>query len=245
MSSTGHLSRRAILEKSGLPFERMGDLDIRAVELAIREAWLHLVKNQSIHDIDLTEANEVTISERLVRIIDVIRRHTPPLIPAFSNNFETPQPDAALRNYRNDEIDYPDFVFRLKVNTKPGINGFYFGLFVEAKIIANGNQNVGTYVREGLKRFLDGEYAWAMPHAMMIGYKRFTTQTLPKPLDDHFNKPGNKAKYEVKSTASTLCIFTRVKPRAYITIHGRSTWNYVGTGNPPGDIEIIHLWLEV
>lgn len=245
MSQPGHLSRRAVFEKGNLPFERIGDLELRAVEQAIREAWSHLVKNQSMHNIDLEEANEVTISERLVRIIDTIRRHTPPLIPAFSKYFETPQPDATLRNYRGDEIDYPDFVFRLKVNTKPGINGFYFGLFVEAKIITNGGRNVGKYASQGLKRFLDGEYAWAMPHAMMLGYKRFTTQTLPKSIDDHFNKPGNKEKFEVKSATAALCNFTRVKPRAYVTIHGRSTWSYVETGNAPGDIEIIHLWLEV
>lgn len=245
LPSPGLLSKRAILEKSKLPYEKLGDLHIRAVEQAIRTAWKNLVTHQAIHEIDLSTAIEVTISERLIRIIDLIRRQDPPLIPAFSEYFETPQPDSALRNYKNDEIDYPDFVFRLKLNNKPGLNGLYFGLFVEAKLLTNGSQTVGLYVRKGLKRFIDGEYAWAMPHAMLLGYKRSTTQQLPQALDSHFSKSGNSAKFEVKSNGAKVCKYTRGQPSAYSTIHGRDTWNYIETGDSPGDIEIIHLWLEI
>ena len=66
-------------------------------------------------------------------------------------------------------------------------------MFVEAKLVSP-KHPMGYYVSTGLQRFLNGDYAWAMPQAMLLGYCRATSQVLPDSLADHFaRESGRKA----------------------------------------------------
>lgn len=244
MAQPGFFSRKAA-ETSHYPYEPLSPPKLRAIEQAIRYAWEDLNAAPQPHGIaNLLDAGEVAISEALLRILAAMQTAEEPPVPAFTKEFQTPAPDGSLRNYNGEALSKrPDFCFRPKVNPRPGKNALYYAFFVEAKLVDQ-TGSVKPYVREGLIKFLKGDYAWAMPHAMMLAYLQQTKQALPKALVRYFSRLGNAEEFCLKSTVR-LCTATRQLPRAHETVH-RRTWNYPPPDNrSPGDIEIIHLWLRI
>ncbi len=93
--------------------------------------------------------------------------------------------------------------------------------------------------KKGIKRFTQGEYAWAMPHSMMIGYVKGNYTICPKlydALEKYKEYNTEKLPYLCKQAQEYQ------KEEVYITIHQRK-WIYPQTGNNAGNIEIRHLWL--
>lgn len=225
------------------PFEPLSLAYIRAIEQAIRYAWKELMAAPGPHGVDLSADGEVEISEALLRVLEAIRGAEKPPVPAFSEHFETPQSDGSLRNFDGSELSKrPDFCFRLKINPYPGFNRHHYGFFVEAKLIGS-DGSIRPYAQGGLVKFLRGQYAWAMSHAMMLGYLRKTGQKLPDALENYFNRLGNSEEYLVESMPR-VCSYTHQTPKAYATIH-RRTWPYPEGKGSPGNIEIVHLWLNI
>lgn len=66
----------------------------------------------------------------------------------------------------------PDLQFGLKADDGARVVSSQFALFVEAKPVDRTHPAGSDYCDEGLQRFIDGEYAWAMQDAMMLGYAR-------------------------------------------------------------------------
>lgn len=241
--TSGFLTRHALATQGIYRFPPFGDLQVKAVEQALRLAWKELVKNPLVYDVDLSVANEVAISEGLVRVVDMIRDTG--AIPAFTKHFETPHSDGSLRNFNGTKLSKrPDMSFKLKVNPVPGIHGMHHRLFVEAKVLGIGKQGVGAYCKDGVSRYIVGDYAWAMPHAMMVAYVRSPAHVLPESLDKHLSKPANKLSYEVLTLQAKACGFTSSSPRAYETTHGRTGWTF-SDGTAPTSIKLIHLWLSI
>ncbi|QNK65803.1 hypothetical protein [Variovorax sp. PAMC26660] len=242
-AGSGFLAKRALATQGIYRFPPFGDLQVKAVERALRMAWDELVKNPLVYKIDLAAANEVAISEGLVRVVDMIRDAG--AIPAFTKHFETPHTDGSLRNFNGTKLSKrPDMSFKLKVNPVPGIHGMHHRLFVEAKILETGKQGMSDYCKDGLSRYIVGDYAWAMPHAMMLAYVRSPAYVLPKSLNMHLSKPTNKLSYEVLTLQAAMCEYTSSSPRAYETTHGRAGWTF-SDGTAPTSIKLIHLWLPV
>ena len=105
------------------------------------------------------------------------------------------------------------------------------GLFFECKPIGN----VGTYFGpNGLGRFCDGRYAWAMPHAGMIGYVQRKTNPLTA-----------KEAVETNVTAGTLIVqshygdSTAQYHPVWVSVHERTFTLLNGT--LPGSITIRHI----
>ena len=119
-----------------------------------------------------------------------------------------------------------------------------FPLVAEAKILdAASSKTIGLYCQKGIRRFVDGDYAWGNGEAFMIGYVRdgssidatlrpfllAAARSHPDPfrveaLPVHIDADG--------------CELARTK-------HGR-TFVYAGQPPPnnPGPISLWHLWLE-
>lgn len=67
----------------------------------------------------------------------------------------------------------PDLWFKLRHDDEPRpVLATHDGLFVECKPVDADHAAGGSYCQDGLIRFVRGDYAWAMPEAMMIGYAR-------------------------------------------------------------------------
>jgi len=229
------------------PFKPLSPQYLRIIEEAIRFSWRELVaapQPHGIHSLLDSDVGEVAISEALLRVLCGIQEAKERPVPAFSEHFEAPTSDAGLRNFSGNVLGTRvDFCFRLKINPYPGTSKIYNGLFVEAKLIRQ-DGSLSGYMGGGLIKFLRGDYAWAMPHAMMLAYLRQTSQTLPNALNSFFDRLGNTKNFQLKSPARTSPV-TRYLPRAYKTVHGR-TWNHPAPHNQlAGHIEIIHLWLNI
>lgn len=112
----------------------------------------------------------------------------------------------------------------------------HYGLFVECKIV-DSNHPVRNYAAEGIQRFIEGDYAWAMPHAMMVAYVKDTGMS----VDDvvaFLSKVGSRY-------AVTEIELSRLSTEPTLrSVHSRS-WQYLASPNPPGPIELIHVWLSL
>lgn len=225
-----------------LPFAPLSPQQIRAILQAFRFAWSEFLAEPEPHGIeDVSNAKEVPISEALLRVLCTIHNAKKPPIPVFSDEFQTPISDAGLRNYNGKKLGTKvDFCFRPKVNPYPGRNVDHYGLFVEAKPISGGE--LYNYMRNGLVKFLRGDYSWAMTQGMMVAYVQPTSQQLPDALIAYFKRLGNANTFGIQDTPRTWPADRHI-PRPCLTVHER-TWSYPSPeAPPPGNIEIIHLWL--
>ena len=118
-----------------------------------------------------------------------------------------------------------------------------FPLVAEAKILdAMASKTVALYCDKGIRRFVEGEYAWGNREAFMIGYVRDGSSinaTLRPFLSNAMNmRPRpylvEKLPVPVGSGSSDLA-YTR---------HGRNfVYGSQPSPNAPGPISIWHLWL--
>jgi hypothetical protein len=116
-------------------------------------------------------------------------------------------------------------------------------LFVECKIVARGSPSVAAYCRQGVSRFVAGDYAWAMPSAVMIAYSRdgcHPTVELSRYLDRHRKMAVDKFKTRGRLASAPVL---GSNPVTEVSVHGRK-WKYVGSKKSPGPIKLRHLWLS-
>lgn len=153
--------------------------------------------------------------------------------------FETVVRGAEMFNYNGTKLEKkPDLAFRLHQRT-PGLPE-YRGLFVECKIVGRSRPVGSNYAKKGLLRFVDGDYAWAMPSGMMLAYV-YGGKTVPGTLTPFLKKSANQPAdpYLTRSLPQR----DRRLPGIFVSRHGRQ-WIYPGTGRCPGDVTIMHLWLD-
>lgn len=116
-----------------------------------------------------------------------------------------------------------------------------FPLLIECKIIDRRcGKGVNLYCMNGLKRFVEGEYAWANREAMMVAYVRDRSHidgTLTPYLSALTANPPDSLRTEsVPQQEGTLI--------GVVTRHGRA-FQYTPPclGSLPGPIAIWHLWI--
>jgi len=216
------------------------DRFILAAENAIRLAWIRLQKKKSMNHV-LTHGKEIEVTNKLQKELDHIRNNG--TSPGYNDKtFERPHRGNDLCNYDETHIEkQPDLIFYISGTREEAIDSLHDGIFVECKVLDNGSRNIGLYATKGIHRFLTGDYAWRMPHALMLGYVR-TNQKLPDDLTSYFDKRGNKTKFCL-ITGIKRCTKTRKKPAVYVSSHCRK-WQHTDSVKP-GDIAIRHLWLDV
>lgn len=243
----GFLTR--ISAETSLPFPPMELRVLLGIEEGIRVAWKSLISDATKHAIML-KCDEVDINVDLELELDkTLSENT---CPTFTDaQFNAPT-RSEFFNFNGEKREKrPDLVFSLK-DSRPGIDlRKYDAVFAECKIIGGeSNKNMGWYVKGGLSKFVDGDYAWAMPQALMIGYIR-TTQKMPDPLSEYFFKKKTGGEFNSKvynlQGDPVMCPQSnrRTVYRVCRTVHSRS-WGYPPDGKrKPGPITIRHLWLEL
>ena len=117
-----------------------------------------------------------------------------------------------------------------------------FPLVVEAKILdAPASKTVALYCSDGIRRFVDGEYAWGNREAFMIGYVRDGSST-DMTLKSFLSKAVHFRRYRVKSLPVPV---TSGSPDLAYTQHERNfVYGNQPPPNEPGPISIWHLWLS-
>lgn len=244
----GFLTR---VSEATLPHKPMEVRFLLGMEEGIRVAWNNLISDPLKHAFMLSPScKEVDITLDLEFELD--KTLATKICPVFTDDhFIAPKRGVECVNFNGEKLEKrPDLMFCLK-DRRPGLDiGNYYAVFAECKILdEHSSKNVGLYVSHGINRFVNGDYAWTMPHALMIGYVR-TSQKLPESLTAYFNKKTggilNSKIYNLQSEpvicqqSSALKLY-----RVCRTEHGRP-WGYPPDGKrKPGNITIRHLWLEL
>ena len=241
MVNAGFLVSEALKNRAHLPFERVPSPMICCAEDAVRVAWKALVATQHNYGIDLSKDREDLISYKLMEVLNFLRAEESKPLPEFVEYFESVNVCSGCRDYKDEHIKQPDFTLKPRNNPNPGIDAGYYAIFVEAKVIGSAGQQTSEYFLEGVERFLDGKYGWAMSHGLMLAYVR-TGQVMLDALNDYLGIKKRQSRFNVKQLPFFAKSPNRA-PKVCVTEHARK-WIYVDRSGAPGDIEVRHLWLR-
>jgi hypothetical protein len=235
----GFLTAPLLRKEREYPFADLPQHVKPIIVRALETAWERIVDHVERHGGALIEEGERTITARLAQALDDIQ--TEPDHPSgFSaSQFQNVVRDAAVMSYDDKSLEKrPDLAFRL-ISIQPGLErSADYGLFVECKIVGPSHP-VRDYCKKGLFRFVCGEYAWAMPCGMMVGYA-WEGFTVESELSSYLGCGGARD--------MNLRFSPRLVPALagsfplYESGHGR-TWTRNGKSH--GDIAILHLWLPL
>lgn len=136
-----------------------------------------------------------------------------------------------------------------KLEKRPDLSFIYLHgnrnlpMVVECKIIDQpNNKSISDYCKNGIARFVCGDYAWANSEAIMIAYVRDGT-TVPSKLVPHLSKHA-KFMPDPFETLSHPFARTDLHPTIYQSEHQRCfCYLSVVSGDLPGPISLYHLWL--
>ncbi len=169
-------------------------------------------------------------------------------VPGFNRStFETVDRQAQVENFDGSKRGKaPDLCFRLRNDDEEPrpVLSVHDALFVECKPVDKTHAAGSRYCDEGLCRFVDGDYAWAMEEAMMLAYTR-ANRTLAKHLIPAMQE---RQRFEALKTVElprpVLVTEAAHQPDTealHISRHRRGfTW-LDGKG-PATDIWIYHSW---
>ena len=121
--------------------------------------------------------------------------------------------------------------------------GQRFPLVAEAKIIdAKKSKTVALYCEKGIRRFVEGEYAWSSREAFMIGYVRDGSSINPALTDVLLRAAAlDPGRYLVQTLPTP--VGSGSSDLAY-TQHDRNfVYGSPLPPNRPGPISVWHLWL--
>jgi hypothetical protein len=212
-----------------LPTAPVPDAYLRVIARALSEEWASLVVEYGTALLDRDEAELNALME--TRLGHAILRQGPfaQLVSAVARGRETSSYDGRHLEKR------PDLSIFL-TRSHPS-----FPLVAECKIIDSGtSKGIDLYCDKGIRRFVDGEYAWAAQEGLVMAYVRdgsamFTT--LVPYLSSSKASPTDRYLTQELPTAPDPDGFDK-------TIHGRN-FHYVGfaASTAPGPLALWHLWL--
>lgn len=165
------------------PFRNpFSDSQLQTIEEALLMAWPEVQAT--------ADEVEVDITARLVRRLDALMNdEAEPVLGFTADIYETLDRGNELEDYRGEELEKrPDITFRPtgRATNLPGKR--HWGLFCECKRVGP-NRTAVIYCKDGLVRFIEGKYAWAVSIAMMIGYA-CDGYVLPDTIDKHVKAHG-------------------------------------------------------
>ncbi|EMX8451029.1 TPA: hypothetical protein L3996_002575 [Pseudomonas aeruginosa] len=229
---------------------RRHDLDMRpkaiplslmtVVENALSMAWRRLLDDVEKGAFSICQSTEDVITERLYMILGELDSAGDDAVPGLSL-LQTPAREGNIRNFNGDHLDkQPDLTFRPIRNLIPSSNTVPTAIFIECKPVDSVHPLISTYCRSGLMRFINGDYAWGVDRAMMVGYVR-NICALPGGLFTAFSDPllsselGLNGQLEpLPNTAAGDAVHQSLHWRCFLVPEASA---------PAGKISINHLWL--
>ncbi|MGB2930080.1 MAG: hypothetical protein WBB70_14345 [Desulfobacterales bacterium] len=216
-----------------LPHPKIPQRTVLLLCKVIKRAW-QLLEEMPPSNFILQSANEDTITQVLVDEIIENRLRKSGEIDGFNcalfgkvirepkiTNFDKKHPDKM-----------PDIFFDLKRDQLPILSN-QDGLFVECKLV--NNRLFSRYCKEGLIRFVNGDYAWAMQDALMVGYVKghYSFRKLASVLD------GKKSAVLKTTKHSAVDKYT-----IYCSSHNRD-FEWPESRGHACPISVAHLWLPL
>jgi hypothetical protein len=221
-----------------LPYPMMPLSAQRVVRTALRYAWNTVQSRAEEHG--LRSATEPQITTVLQFALNELLDDDNEPVPGFSSNyFEAVERGAEMVNYSGLKLEKrPDLRFRMQGRIQLVHDRTNYGLIVECKLL-DAAHPLRLYAANGVLRFVKGDYAWAMPHGMMLAYVRSGTPTQEDLIT--FLKNGS-VEYSVVDAFNGS---PQEDGEEFVrSVHERS-WQYPSSASSPGPIELIHVWLHL
>jgi len=220
------------------------------VEQALAEAWKRL-KRKPPAGFNIATAHEDVVTFQLLQVLvnDIYGKRR---VPGFTREtFARPEREPKVASFDQASLDkMPDL--RIDLVDRPNVTLLTDdGLFIECKPIDGSHAVPGHYCRRGVRRFVAGEYAWAMSEAMMVAYVApgyLGTRAAPLASLHAGLLASQQAAADEYATAELPAACPHATSRtanvvAWTTRHRRQ-FKYLQTGGPAPDILLRHLWLK-
>lgn len=213
---------------------------LAVVENALSRAWRVLLEDVAAGRFSICDTVEDEITEQLQQILGELHTAEPEVVSGYAT-FSMGR-ESKLRSHDGKHLDrQPDLTFYPLRGVIPTTNSSFAGIFVECKPIDSRHPIQSVYCKEGLIRFIRGDYAWAVDHALMVGYVRNRCHLpggLTPCIDD--DQAGKKYRFEGNLIALTP---TSSGDAVYQSTHGRTF--SLSASQPTGPINLHHLWLHL
>jgi hypothetical protein len=210
------------------PLRAISEMIIGVIAEALSEVWLEL---SASHPSVLQSGSEAEVSDLLVSRLNRLCT-----LPGLWSQLVT----SVVRG--RECLSYNGGSLERRPDLSVYLTGLHpsFPLNVECKIINRADgRSIGLYCSEGLRRFVEGQYAWANREGLMLGYVR-DGSTISK----HLLRSLSRTEGEPSDPFATLELPTS-KPNfrvpTYASKHERR-FRYLD-GGVPGSITVFHLWL--
>ena len=202
------------------------------VQIIEKALWAGLTRLDAKQGtLQLTTAKEEQITNWLIAELNKLL--TDKSVSGFSADFyQDPVRGSKLQNFDGKKIEKaPDLVFRLQRNSSGRVvmDAEQDVWICECKLIEQGHssRNFESYQKQGIDRFICGDYAWAMPHAQMLAYVRWSSDvpSLGPELQKLTELPA----------AKTDDIYTSMHARSFVFPKSKTA---------PGNIALRHMWFR-
>lgn len=145
------------------------------VILLIRRVLLRAFELLREQNFPLASAKEDEITDALRGIVESSLRSTGEVRGFSKRTYEFVVRQGQWKNYNGTVLTKtPDLFFKLRDDDgqRRDVQSEFDGLFIEAKPVDSTHPAGSKYCKDGLIRFVRGDYAWAMREAMMLAYAR-------------------------------------------------------------------------
>lgn len=203
-------------------------------------AWRVLLEEVRQGSFSICDATEDQITERLHMILGELDAAGESAVSGWAQ-LQTPIREGNVRNYNSTHPDkQPDFAFRPIRNLISCGNTIPTAIFIECKPIDARHPIPSVYCRDGLVRFVTGDYAWGVDRAMMVAYVR-NVCTLPGGLSTALADPPLNREMELSGKLESLPN-TASGDTVCQSSHNRQ-FQLPGMTSKVGQIIVNHLWL--
>lgn len=216
-----------------LPHPPIPQRTILLICKVIRRAWQLLAEYPPANFLLYSE-HEDPITQVLAEIIENRLRKNGEVDGFDRTRFGRVIREPKITNFNKNHLDkMPDIFFDLK-RDQYSILSDQDGLFVECKPIDGKHPILSHYCNKGLIRFVNGDYAWAMQDALMVGYVtgHYSFEMLASVLDDKKNASLKTNNHEVDEYS------------IYHSDHNRE-FKWPENRGQACRISIAHLWLSM
>ena len=211
------------------------------VQNVMSMAWRVLLDEAKNGYFSICNATEDQITERLHMILGELDVAGDSIVSGWSQ-LQTPVREGNVTNYNGNHPDkQPDFAFRPIRNLISCVNTVPTAIFIECKPIDARHPIPSIYCCDGLIRFVNGDYAWGVDRAMMVGYVR-NLCTLPGGLSTALADLALIRKMELSGKLENMQN-TASGDSVCQSLHNRK-FQFSGMTSPVDQIVVNHLWLH-
>lgn len=223
-----------------LPHPPYPKATLRLIERALAEAW-RIIRDQPEGDFKIDTAHENRITRELrVCLMNAVLDGG--IVLGFTSDLFRVTRDGKFESFDGTHLDQmPDLHIDI-VRDNPASLPSADGLFVECKPVDRKHPAGGDYCDEGIIRFVNGMYAWALPEAFMIGYASLG-YTLPTKLEEALAQRRSELKFTGNVAECQESSASGYTQHPHTTVHRRD-FIYPSTNTTAKSITLRHLWFN-